>query len=48
MRSCDTTKTHFSDPEIPLLVRLIDIYEVDYRVHLLRTNTQENRRDRFQ
>ena len=31
----------FLTPEIPLLVRLIDIYELNYRIHLLRTNNKQ-------
>ena len=34
----------FLTPEIPLLVRLIDIYELNYRVHLLRTTNKQTTR----
>ena len=41
----------FLIPEIPLLVRLIEVLVVNYRVHLLRKNNNKqhtHRRDRFQ
>ena len=31
----------FLTPEIPQLVRLIDIYELNYRVHLVRTTNKQ-------
>ena len=41
-------KSCFLTPEIPLLVRLIEVLVVNYRVHLLRTRINTRKRDRFQ